>query len=372
MNDGIINLDEVLSQYSLKGELYDYSVINNGHINNTFTLNFDDNGNQKLYILQQINTNVFKNPDELMSNYIGVTDFIRKKVIENGGNPKRESIKVYPTKSGKPYYTDSQGRSWRIINYIINTLSYNLPDNSEICFQAGKAFGSFQNMLADYPIDTLYETIPNFHNTPSRFADFEKAVADDLSGRAGEVREEIDFILSRKADCSVLTDLLDKGELPLRVTHNDTKLNNVLFDKKSGEAICVIDLDTVMPGLSLYDFGDSLRFAGNIASEDEKNLSKVRFSLEVYRSFTNGYLEAAGRSLTEKEVEYLPFSVKLMTLECGMRFLGDYINGDTYFKTSYPTHNLDRCRTQLKLVSEIEEKYDEMMRITRSIYANTK
>ena len=366
----LFDLHEILEQYDFKGAYYDFSTIDNGHINNTFVLNFDDDGVQKQYILQQINTHVFTDPEALMRNYVGVTEFLQKKVAEAGGNPKRESLKVYYTKDGKPYYTDKGGRTWRVINYVINTVTYNLPDNPDICRKAGKAFGKFQQLLADYPIDSLCETIPNFHNTVSRFADFQAAVKNNLSGRADRVQPEVDFILSRQKDCGVLLDLLNKGELPLRVTHNDTKLNNVLFDKKTQEGICVIDLDTVMPGLSLYDFGDSLRFAGNTAAEDEKDLSKVHFNMEVYRSYTEGYLSTAGKSLTELEVYYLPFSCKLMTLECGMRFLGDYLNGDVYFKTAYPDHNLVRCRTQLKLVEEIEQKYTDMMTVTQGIYNN--
>ncbi|MBR4049026.1 MAG: aminoglycoside phosphotransferase family protein [Clostridia bacterium] len=372
MVSNLFDIEEIKSQYNFKGEYYDFDILNNGHINNTYVLNFDYKGCEKSYVLQQINTAVFKNPEELMRNYVGVTDFVRNKVIEAGGNPLRESVKVYYTKDGKPYYLDKSGRYWRVINYVINTVSYNFPDNTEICRKAGKTFGNFQKLLADYPAEELCETIPNFHNTVSRYNDFIKAVEEDKAGRVAEVTKEIEFVKARKKDCSVLLDLLEKGELPLRVTHNDTKLNNVLFDKKTGEGICVIDLDTVMPGLSLYDFGDSLRFAGNTADEDEKDLSKVRFNAEIYRSYTEGYLSAAGDSLTPAEIYYLPFSVKLMTLECGIRFLTDYLNGDVYFRISRPEHNLDRCRTQFKLVEEIEEKYMELMGITQLICEHLK
>ncbi len=372
MISDLFDLEEIKEHYNFKGEYYDFKTLNNGHINNTYVLNFDYKGCEKSYILQQINTAVFKNPDELMQNYVGVTDFVRNKVISAGGNPLRESLKVYYTNDGKPYYQDKAGRCWRVINFVINTVSYNFPDSTEICRKAGKAFGNFQKILADYPAEELFETIPNFHNTVSRYNDFIKAIEEDKAGRAAEVKAEIDFVKSRQKDCSVLLDLLEKGELPLRVTHNDTKLNNVLFDKKSGEGLCVIDLDTVMPGLSLYDFGDSLRFAGNTADEDEKDLSKVKFNLDIYRSYTEGYLDAAGDSLTAAEVYYLPFSCKLMTLECGIRFLTDYLNGDVYFRISRPEHNLDRCRTQFKLVEEIEEKYLEMMEITQLIYDRIK
>ncbi len=372
MTTNFFDIDEILANYTFKGEYRDYSTLNNGHINNTYLLRFDYNGCEKSYVLQQINTAVFKDPDGLMNNYVSVTDFVRKKVAAAGGDPKRESVKVYFTNDGKSYYLDKDGRYWRVINYIIDTVSYNFPDSTEICRKAGKTFGNFQKLLADYPAETLVETIPNFHNTVSRYAAFEEALKADKVGRAASVQKEIDFVVSRKKDCSVLLDLLEKGELPIRVTHNDTKLNNVLFDKESGEGICVIDLDTVMPGLSLYDFGDSLRFAGNTADEDEKDLSKVKFNMDYYRSYTEGYLSAAGDSLTEKEVYYLPFSCKVMTLECGIRFLTDYLNGDVYFRIGYPEQNLDRCRTQLKLVEEMEKLYDEMFAVTQSIYSNLK
>lgn len=372
MINNLFDIKEIMENYDFKGEYYDFGTLNNGHINNTYVLNFDFDGVKKCYILQQINVNVFRDPDALMSNYVGVTEHIRRKVIEAGGNPKRESIKVYKTKDNKPYYKDKEGRYWRVINYVINTVSYNFPENSDICRRAGKTFGNFQKLLADYPAETLAETIPNFHNTVSRYADFEAAVKADKAGRAASVQKEIEFVVNRKKDCSVLLDLLEKGELPIRVTHNDTKLNNVLFDKKTGEGICVVDLDTVMPGLSLYDFGDSLRFAGNTADEDEKDLTKVKFNMEFYRSYTEGYLSAAGDSLTETEVYYLPFSCKVMTLECGIRFLTDYLNGDVYFRIAYPEQNLDRCHTQFKLVEEIEKLYVDMLSVTQSIYSNIK
>ncbi len=369
MNTVDFELEEILTNYSFRGKYRDYAVLNNGHINNTFLLNFDTDSGTKSYVLQQINTAVFKDPVTLMENYVSVTDFVREKVDSNGGDPKREAVKVYYTRGGNSFYIDKKGRYWRVINYIVDTLSYNFPDNEEICRKAGSAFGKFQQLLADYPIDKLKETIPNFHNTVSRYSDFEAALAQDKMGRAALVQKEIEFVKQRKDDCAVLLNLLEKGELPLRVTHNDTKLNNILFDKKTGEGICIIDLDTVMPGLSLYDFGDSLRFAGNTADEDEKDLSKVSFNTDIYRSYTEGYLSTAKSSLNETEIRYLPFSVKLMTLECGIRFLTDFLNGDVYFRIARPEHNLDRCRTQFALVEDIEKKYGELDKITNEICA---
>ena len=366
-------LEEIIKNFNIDGEYIGYYLSNDGHINNTFVLEFDDGlGKIKSYLLQLINTNVFKNPDELMENIVGVTEHLRKIVVDNGGDPERECLNVYFTSDGKPYYRDADGNCWRCYNFITGAHSCQSIDDPETFANAARAFGKFQCLLADYPSETLHETIPNFHNTLSRFADFEKAVSDNVAGRADSVRDEIDFVLARRDDAGVLVKLLEKGKLPLRVTHNDTKLNNVMFDNETDEGICVIDLDTVMPGLSLYDFGDSIRFGANTAAEDEKDLSKVSLSLPHYREYTAGYLSTAGQSLTPTEVEYLPFSAKLMTFECGMRFLTDYLNGDTYFRIAYDDHNLDRCRTQFRLVEDMERKMEDMKAITQEIYSRIK
>lgn len=366
-------LEEIIKNFNIDGEYIGYYLSNDGHINNTFVLEFDDGlGKIKSYLLQLINTNVFKNPDELMENIVGVTEYLRKIVVDNGGDPERECLNVYFTSDGKPYYRDADGNCWRCYNFITGAHSCHSIDDPETFANAARAFGKFQCLLADYPSETLHETIPNFHNTLSRFADFEKAVSDNVAGRADSVRDEIDFVLARRDDAGVLVKLLEKGKLPLRVTHNDTKLNNVMFDNETDEGICVIDLDTVMPGLSLYDFGDSIRFGANTAAEDEKDLSKVSLSLPLYREYTAGYLSTAGQSLTPTEVEYLPFSAKLMTFECGMRFLTDYLNGDTYFRIAYDDHNLDRCRTQFRLVEDMERKMEDMKAITQEIYSRIK
>lgn len=357
------NVSELLNAFKFNGELTNTVQLNDGHINNTFLFEFDENGKTNKYLVQELNTYVFKQPVELMQNVVGVTNHLRNIVVKNGGDPERECLYVIFAKDEKSYFIDSDNRFWRCYNFVDNAHSYQSVDSSETFFNAAKAFGKFQCMLADYPSETLVETIPNFHNTVSRFADFKKALEDNLSGRADEAKPEIDFVLAREKDCAVLVDMLNAGELPLRVTHNDTKLNNVMFDNESNEGICIVDLDTVMPGLSLYDFGDSIRFGANTAAEDEKDLSKVSLSLEYFKAYTLGYLSTAGESLTAKEIEYLPYSAKLMTLECGIRFLGDFINGDLYFKTAYPEHNLVRCRTQFELVADIERKLPEMQKI---------
>lgn len=355
---------ELLNAFSFEGSFQNVKQLHDGHINNTYLFSFlKENKKIIKYLVQELNTYVFKQPEALMQNVVGVTEHMRKYVIENGGDIERECLYVIFAKSGKPYYIDSEGRFWRCYNFIENAHSCQSVESPEIFFNAAKAFGKFQHILADYPIEKLSETIPNFHNTVSRFADFQKAVSDNISGRACNAEAEIEFVLAREKDCSVLVDMLNAKELPVRVTHNDTKLNNVMFDNETNEGICVVDLDTVMPGLSLYDFGDSIRFGANTAAEDEKDLSKVSLNLENFAAYTLGYLSTAGESLTENEINQLVFSAKLMTLECGMRFLGDYLNGDVYFKTAYPEHNLVRSRTQFELVADIERKSEQMRQI---------
>ena len=363
MKNTINNVNELVNAFVFDGEFVKSAQLFDGHINNTYVFDFEKDGETNRYLVQELNTYVFKQPEALMENVMGVTEHIRKKVIERGGDVKRECLQVFPAKDGKPYYIDSEGKFWRCYNFITDAHSYPNVDCAETFCNAAKAFGEFQRTLADYPSETLVETIPNFHNTVSRFADFKKAVADNLSGRADQVKDEIEFVLAREKDCSVLLDLLNAGKLPLRVTHNDTKLNNVLFDNETNKGICVVDLDTVMPGLSLYDFGDSIRFGANTASEDEKDVSKVTLNLEYFKAYTYGYLSEAGESLTKEEINQLAFSAKLLTFECGMRFLGDFINGDVYFKTEYPEHNLVRSRTQLELVADIEQHLPEMQKI---------
>lgn len=355
-----VDIKKIVDAFGFTGNFIKSSSIDEGHINNTFVFTFDENGSEKKYLVQQLNTFVFKEPEKLMENIVGVTGHISKKVKEQGGDPLRESLTFRFAVDGKPYYIDDEGRFWRCCNFIENAHTYQSVKNASDFEKAARAFGKFQSQLSDYPIDTLHETIINFHNTVSRFGDFRKAVNDNISGRKDCAEKEIEFFLAREKDCSVVTDLIAKGEIPLRVTHNDTKLNNVMFDNDTDEGLCVVDLDTVMPGSSLYDFGDSIRSGATTAAEDEKDLDKVHFSLEYFDAFVKGWLECAGDKFTEGEIEYLPFASKLLTLECGMRFLGDYLNGDVYFKTEYPEHNLVRARTQIKLVYEMEQQMDEM------------
>ena len=360
------NIEKICEQFSLKGIFTGYEKINNGHINSTYTLIFDNDGKVEKYVLQKINTNVFKKPDQLMSNIVAVTNHIRKKNIErNVNDPDRRTLVFLPCSNGKYYYTDESNNCWRVYLYVDNVYTCNTIDSAEIFFNAGISFGEFQNVLADFDGSSLFETIENFHNTVSRFADFKKAVDDNLSGRLHNVTEEVEFAIAREKDTHVLVDLIAESKLPLRVTHNDTKLNNILFDNETDKGICIIDLDPVMPGLSLYDFGDSIRFGANTAAEDEKDVSKVSLSLELYEAYVKGYLSSAKDALTDLEKELLPFGAKLMTYECGIRFLMDYLNGDKYFHTDYDDHNLVRARTQFALVADMEKKMDKMLEITK-------
>ena len=362
-------IDEILKAYGIEDKLTDWSVIHNGHINRTYSVSYKTNNvKTERRLLQQINTEVFKKPAELMDNIVRVTAFLKDKISKEGGDTERETLTVFKTKEGKYYYVDSTGAYWRCYNFVEDAFSYNAIENDHLFYEAGAAFGKFQSQLADFPIDTLFDTIPDFHNTYKRYLQLKDAAEKNAAGRLEKVAEELKFAYDREEDTKVLVDLTEKGELPLRVTHNDTKLNNIMFDNKTGKAICIVDLDTVMPGLSLYDFGDAIRYGANTAAEDEKDVSKVSVDLNLYEKYVKGYLSTAGKSLTEKEIEYLPFYAKLLTFECGMRFLADYLNGDVYFATAYPEHNLDRCHTQFALVADIEKNFDKMIKITEDAY----
>ena len=353
-------LNEVLGAYQFPATLLGAVRYGQGHINDTFcVLCQPQDGDCIRFILQGISSTAFPNPNELMENMVGITSYLKEKIIENGGDPLRETLSLVKTKDGKDSYTDSNGKVWRLTPFIENTECYQKA-TPELFEASARAFGKFQYMLQGYPAATLHEPIARFHDTENRFEKFLAALEADKMGRAAQVQDEIQFVMARKADCSVAMQALRDGKLPLRVTHNDTKLNNILIDRTTGEGICVIDLDTTMPGLSINDFGDSIRFGANHSAEDEKDLSKVNFDIELYEAYTRGFLEGARGSLTKEELEYLPWGAKLMTLECGIRFLTDYLDGDNYFRIHYPEQNLDRCRTQFKLVSDIEKQFQAM------------
>ncbi len=332
--------------------------LGNGHINSTFLVTTDRN----TYVLQKINTNIFKDVDGLMSNVQLVTHHIRQVARDEGIDPVRATLHFIQAPDGNRYL-NYDGSTYRLYKYIDKAFTIEKMENAEDFYQAGVAFGKFANDLSAFDASQLVETIKNFHNTVSRYADFEKAVSDNISKRADDVAEEIAFVRAREGFTHLFVDKLNDGSLPMRVTHNDTKLNNVLFDDGTRLPCTVIDLDTVMPGSYLYDFGDAMRSGSTHAAEDEKDLSLVDFDLELYEAFTKGYLSMCKDSLTKTEIEMLPYASIMLTLECGIRFLTDHLNGDTYFRIHREGHNLDRCRTQFKLVSLMEQNIDNMRAI---------
>lgn len=356
---------EAIESYQFAGELVDVRPYGSGHINDTYLVVLKENDSEKKVILQRMNKNIFTKPVELMENVLGVTSYLRERIIENGGNPERETLNVIPTAEGKAYFVDSEGEYWRAYKFITGATSYDAVETPEDFYQSAVSFGNFQRLLAEYPAETLHETIEGFHDTKARFAVFKKAVEEDVCGRAASVQKEIDFVLAHEDVANVFGDMLAQGELPLRVTHNDTKLNNIMIDDETRKGICVIDLDTVMPGLAMNDFGDSIRFGASTAAEDEQDLSKVSCDMGLFEIYTKGYIEGCGGRLTQKEIEMLPMGAKVMTFECGMRFLTDYLEGDHYFKVHREGHNLDRCRTQFKLVEDMEAKWNTMQEIVK-------
>ena len=359
-------LEEASAGFQFEGTLVSTEPYGNGHINDTFLLKVtDEDGKVHKRILQRMNKSVFKQPVELMENIMNVTSYLQNIIAQNGGDPKRETLNVIPALDGKPYYCDADGEYWRAYRFIEDAICYEKVECPDDFYQSGFSFGNFQRLLAEYPAETLHETIVGFHDTRARFQVFKKAVEDDVCGRASSVRSEIEFVLNHEQLATVFAELQDKGELPIRVTHNDTKLNNIMIDKDTKKGICVIDLDTVMPGLAMNDFGDSIRFGASTAAEDEQDLSKVSCSMELYEAFAKGFIEGCGGRLTEKEIDLMPMGAKVMTFECGMRFLTDYLQGDVYFKTHREGQNLDRCRTQFKLVEDMEQKWDTMCAIVQ-------
>ncbi|MBO5883851.1 MAG: aminoglycoside phosphotransferase family protein [Clostridia bacterium] len=349
---------ETLSEYSHIGKIISCELYGNGHINDTF-LTVTEN---KRYILQRINNTVFPHPDEIMENIAGVTEHIRAKA----GDPKRATLTVVKTNNGAPFYKDSIGSYWRMYDFVEGTVARDRAEGIEDFETCGEAFGRFQGMLADFDASRLHEAIVNFHNTPVRYENLMRAVAADKVGRAESVREEISFAMAHEEFAKTLALAYESGDLPLRVTHNDTKLNNILFDSVNKAPVCVIDLDTVMGGFSVNDFGDSIRFGANTAAEDETDLSLVSLDLGLFEAYTRGFLRGCDGRLTEKEIELLPVGAMMMTFECGMRFLTDYLEGDVYFRIHHEGHNLERARNQFALVADMEKKLDAMKTIVAS------
>ncbi len=345
----------VAEQFCLEGNVLEICPYGEGHINLTLLVTTD----KKRYLMQKMNTRVFSDPDGLMENICGVTEHLSARGIE--------TLCVIPTKSGKSYLKGEE--CYRVYDFIENTITYQLVTDREVFKNSGKAFGEFQNYLAEFDASKLTEIIKRFHDTPNRFENFKAALQKDAFGRAKDCQKEINFVLSHEDTYGVAMEGLKDGSLPLRVTHNDTKLNNILMDAESGKARAVIDLDTIMPGSMLFDFGDSIRFGASTAAEDEQDLNKVHFDIALFRAYAEGYVGAVKDSITEKEAELLPYGAYLMTIECGMRFLTDYLSGDTYFATKYEGHNLVRCRTQIQLAGEMLEQMKEMQAIIQEILA---
>jgi len=346
----------VCEKFALKGNVISVEPYGEGHINLTLLVTTDE----RRYIMQKMNTNVFPDTDGLMANICSVTEYLGEKGVE--------TLCVISTLAGERYHADESGK-YRVYDFIENTVTYQKVANKEVFKNSGAAFGEFQNHLAGFDASCLTEVIARFHDTPNRFENFKKALEADAFGRAKECGPEIDFVLAHGDTYGKVMEGLADGTIPLRVTHNDTKLNNILMDEKTDMARAVIDLDTIMPGSMLFDFGDSIRFGASTAAEDEKDLEKVHFDIELFRAYAEGYCGAVKASITEKEAELLPYGAYLMTVECGMRFLTDYLSGDTYFATKYEGHNLVRCRTQLKLAGEIEASFGAMGEIVKEILA---
>ncbi|MBE7079759.1 MAG: aminoglycoside phosphotransferase family protein [Clostridiales bacterium] len=353
MSEYMQQYKNVAEQFCLLGNILSIEPYGEGHINLTLLVTTDE----KRYIMQKMNTRVFNDPDSLMANICGVTQHLTARGIE--------TLNVIPTKAGESYLKGDE--CYRVYDFIENTVTYQKVTDKEVFKNSGKAFGEFQNYLAEFDASKLTETIKRFHDTPKRFADFKAALTADVCDRAKTCQAEIDFILSHENTYGIAMAGLADGSLPLRVTHNDTKLNNILMDAETNKARAVIDLDTIMPGSMLFDFGDSIRFGASTAAEDEKDLDKVHFDIDLFKAYAEGYCAAVKDSITAREAELLPYGSYLMTIECGMRFLADYLSGDTYFATKYTDHNLVRARTQIRLASEMEASFQAMSEIVANI-----
>lgn len=356
-----VDLSSVVGNFQVDGEFHSATPYGSGHINDSYCVVLQRDGKPVRYMLQRINHSIFLNPAGLMENIQRVLAHLAAK-MKSEKDSNRRALTLLSAKDHRCFHVDTNGQYWRMYNFIEGARSLEKVETTAQAFQAAKAIGQFQSLLADLPAPRLNDTIPNFHHTPSRFAALQSAIASDPVNRAIHVRPEIDFALARQPMVSVLLD----ANLPERVTHNDTKLNNVLLDDASGEGICVIDLDTVMPGLALFDFGDMVRTTTSPAQEDEQDLSQVYLQFPMFEALVGGYMSTAGKFLTKEEKQFLAFSGKLITFEMGIRFLADYLMGDIYYKVHRDQQNLDRCRTQFKLIQSIEEQEEKMFQLVES------
>jgi hypothetical protein len=361
-------LQEISRKFQIYGEILHAETLKIGHINETYTATYDQGGTRVRYIHQKINRNVFKNPAAVMRNVMQVTTHIRRKLeARSTRDLTRRSLIVIPTRDGKSFFHDDGGEVWRTFVFVEGVETHEAVQSPQQAFQAGRAFGEFQSLLVDLPGERLNETIPGFHHTRKRFAALQQAINKDHFNRAKDARAEIAFALKREAIVDVILNAMAKGKIPERITHNDTKFNNVMLDVLTGEAMCIVDLDTVMPGCALYDFGDMVRSTTSPTLEDEPNLSKVKMQMPMFRKLAEGYLSTAGQFLTKTEKSHIAFSGKLISFEIGIRFLTDFLSGDTYFRTHRPGHNLDRCRTQFKLVESIERQEEAMQKVVERL-----
>lgn len=356
-----MEFSDILSNFAINGEFISCEPYGSGLINRTYVAVYNEGGKRVRYIVQRINTNLFKNVDGLMNNIKLVTEFNRAEIMKRGGDPDRESLTLVPTKNGGTYFRTEEGDCYRVYVFIENAKGYDVVEKPEHFYESAVAFGKFAMLLDRFDSSKLFEVLPDFHNTVKRFDNFRRSLEADKLNRAKDVKKEIEFALEREKITHTIVDLLASGKMPSRVTHNDTKLNNVLIDTRTDKAVSVIDLDTMMPGSICYDFGDSIRFGCNPCLEDTPETEKVIFNMPLFETYTNGYLSVFGDTITDIERKNLPMGAILMTYECGIRFLTDYLDGDVYFRKTREGQNIDRTRSQFKLVSDMEKRYDEML-----------
>jgi hypothetical protein len=362
------DIKSVAENFNLDGKLIRSESFGSGHINDTYCLTCEIDSSEIHYILQRINHHVFKNPPAMMENIRRVTNHIRRKLQEQQNKFLSRQLVVIDTKDGSDFYRDNRGNYWRVYNRIENAVTYDTIESAELAYEAARMFGRFAAMLTDLPGPPLHETIPDFHTTPKRFKTLTEVLRQDPCNRAIDTCAEIDFVLENAGICDVLLNHAGKGEIPIRITHNDTKINNVLLDEKTHKGVCVIDLDTVMPGLSLYDFGDMVRTATNPAEEDERNLSKVTMRMPIFEMLLKGFAEETHTFLTPVEKKNMVFAGKLITFEQMIRFLADHLAGDIYYKIHREGHNLDRSRTQMKMVRSITAQEETMNALADSVF----
>ena len=354
------NMLDLAGNFDVKGTVLEAKAFGSGHINDTFRVVVQEEDKNVCYVMQRLNKSIFPNPEAVMRNIDLVTKHLKEKITLQGGDPDRETLTIIPAKDGRLGVSDENGEYWRMYRFIDGAKSYDQAESTQLFYESAVAFGHFQSMLSDFDASLLAEVLPGFHNTVNRYNDFQKTVKENRAERLSSAFQETLWLTEHEDIAHVLCDRLADGRLPLRVTHNDTKLNNIMMDPDTGKAVCVIDLDTVMPGLTATDFGDAIRFGASTATEDERDISKVSLDLDLYKIYKKGFMEGCSDALTEEEVNMLPWGALVITYEQALRFLGDYLNGDTYYKVDYPEHNLVRARTQIELAKDMIRKFEDM------------